>query len=38
MIYYTGYVQKKWIKMLDLIYNELMGKIEEHERKKLFDC
>ena len=34
MIYFTRYVQSKSIKMLNLHYYELMGKIEEHEGKK----
>ena len=34
VIYSTRYVYSKSIKMLNLYYHELMGKIEEHERKK----
>ena len=34
-IYFTRYVHKRSIKMLSLHYHELMGKIEEHEGKKL---
>ena len=34
VILFTRYVQKKSIKMLNLHYHELIGKIEEHEQKK----
>ena len=33
-IFFTGYVQKESIKMLNLHYHELIGKIEEHEEEK----
>ena len=33
-IFFTGYVQKELIKMLNLHYHELIGKIEEHEEEK----
>ena len=32
--FFTGYVQKVSIKMLNLHYHELIGKIEEHEEEK----
>ena len=35
--YFTRYVHKKLIKILDLHYHELMGTSEEQEAKKLFD-
>ena len=35
--YFTRYVHSKAIKMLSLYYYRLMGKIEEHEGKKIFD-
>ena len=34
MIYFTRYVHSKSIKVLNLHYHELIGKIEENERKK----
>ena len=34
VIYFTRYVHSKSIKVLSLLYHELMGKIEEHEGKK----
>ena len=34
VIYFTRYVHGKSIKMLSLHCHELMGKIQEHERKK----
>ena len=34
LVYFTRYVHKKPIKMISLHYHELMGKIEEQERKK----
>ena len=34
MIYFTRYLHSKSTKTLSLHYHELMGKIEEHERKK----
>ena len=34
MIYFTRYVHSKSIKVLNLHYHELIGKIEEHEGKK----
>ena len=33
MIYFTRYVHSKSIKVLNLHYHELIGKIEEHEGK-----
>ena len=35
--YFTRYVHSKSIKMLSLYYYGLMGKIEEHEGKKISD-
>ena len=34
LIYFTRYFHSKSIKVLNLHYHELMGKIEEHEGKK----
>ena len=36
-IYFTIYVRKKSIKMLSLLYHELIGQVEEHEEKKTLD-
>ena len=36
MIYFANHVSSKSIKMLNLHYYELMGKIKEHEGKKYF--
>ena len=35
--YFTRYAHSKSIKTLSLHYHELMGKIKEHEGKKIFD-
>ena len=35
-IYFTSFVNSKSIKMLNLHYHELMGKIDEYERKTYF--
>ena len=37
MIYFTRYVNSQSVKMLSLHYHELLGKIEKHEGKKIFD-
>ena len=37
VICFTRYVNNKSIKTLRLHYDELIGKIEEHEGKKIFD-
>ena len=37
MIYFTRCVNSQSIKMLSLHYHELLGKIEKHEGKKIFD-
>ena len=34
-IYFARYFHKKWIKKLSLHYHELIGKIKEHEGKKV---
>ena len=34
VIYFTGYVHNKSIKILILHYDQLIGKIEQHEGKK----
>ena len=34
VFYFTRYIQRKSIKMMSLYYQELMGKIKKHERKK----
>ena len=35
MIYFTRYIHNKYDKMLRLHYDELIGKIEEHEEKHI---
>ena len=37
VICFTRYVNNKSIKTIRLHYDELIGKIEEHEGKKIFD-
>ena len=37
IIYFTRYVNSQSIKMLSLHYHELLGKIEKHKGKKIFD-
>ena len=36
VIYFTRYVHSKSMKMVSLHYYELMGKVKEHEEKKIF--
>ena len=38
MIYFTRYVHNNLLKILSLHYYDLIGKIEEHEREKIFDA
>ena len=38
VIYFTRYHLDKSITMLNLYYDEIIGKIEECEEKKILDC